>query len=188
MKRHSLILLSLLDVTCATHFPQDHWIEYRVASLEGDVLGSPHEECRVDNGMDYVYRYPSGREVEVHASQSPLFTLSLASPVEVLVTDYGEIEPGIAHVAVASVLPSIPDLDQARAARAEFARCDLLVLVDGQPVGIERRGTNWSRKLPGGVRVRHRRDQSILGISGLTSMGERPRGRAGERPEVLGLA
>ena len=30
-------------------------------------------------------------------------------------------------------------------------RCDLLVVLNGEPVELERRGTNWNREIPGGV-------------------------------------
>jgi len=59
-------------------------------------------------------------------------------------------------------------------ARRSFLRCDLLIAVSGQIVGIERRGTNWREHLPGGTFASAEEAERTFADSGATVQRELP--------------
>ena len=76
--------------------------------------------------------------------------IPLDESVNIVLLDFtGATLPEV-RVVIADVIPAEPVLERAAAVRRSFLRCDLLIKLDGKAVGIERRGRDWSQRLPGG--------------------------------------
>ena len=73
---------------CASGCQGNPRLEYRIATIDGDPLEIPEDECRVEKGSTVMYRFPSGREVAVRVSNHAAFTFPLGQSTEVRLVDY----------------------------------------------------------------------------------------------------
>ena len=118
-----------------------------------DSIGVASDECEAGDERPLVYRYPAGTEVKIRASKDPVWTVVLDESVSIRLLDFsGSKTPGMRAV-VADVIPPIAVLQQAAEVRRSLQRCDLLIVLNSEAVGIERRGRAWDQRLPGGVFV-----------------------------------
>jgi hypothetical protein len=140
-----------LAVGCAAESREgDGRISYFLAEVEGDRFGVELPECEVDNPETYTYRYPNGNPVTVLAAREALFTLRMDDSVSVLLLDFTSAELPEVRAVLARVIPPPQVLEGVAAVRDAVLFCDVLVVLDGKPVEIERSGRDWSRQLPGG--------------------------------------
>jgi hypothetical protein len=169
-----LIVTALIAASCISSDLRDPKIEYRIAVIEGDPIGAASSQCRVDHDHPITYRYPSGRSVAIYASKEPVLTIPLNASVNVRVVDYrGSKSPGMQAVAV-NVIPVEAVRDRASEVRRTFFRCDLLITVGGTVVGIERRGTDWRQRLPGGAFASIEDAERVFSDSGASLQRELP--------------
>jgi hypothetical protein len=147
----SFILTSLVAASCISSSLHDPKIEYHIAVIEDDVIGVASNECRVEDGNAFTYRYPSGLTVAIEAAKQSVLTIALDESVEVRLLDYRAAKSPEMQAVIAHVIPGEDVRGRALEVRRSFFRCDLLVTVNGRVVGIERRGTNWRDHLPGGT-------------------------------------
>jgi hypothetical protein len=130
--------------------PSGAQIEYRVAVIEGDSMGPSSPKCKVETDQRVAYRYPSGRQVAVQTSKDPALTVALDGSVDVRLLDFRSARSRGMQVVVAEVTPPAAVLKRAIDVRHSLLQCDLLITLNGEAVSIERRGTDWSQRLPGG--------------------------------------
>lgn len=152
MATASIVMVLLAEMGClggdpGTPIP----LAYYVATVESDPRGSSEEICQPANGMKVSYVTPSGAPVSVRADREPIAVVRLDRSVRVQLIDYRRARSPEMKVVVADVMTSPMEHSRVEAARRARPRCDLLIMLDGQPVGIERRGTDWQEHLPGGV-------------------------------------
>lgn len=149
-------------------------ISYHLAVIEDDSIGVEADECEVTDARQLVYRYPAGDEVRIQASKDPVWTVVLDESVDIRLIDFTGAKTRGMQVVVANVIPPVVVLEQAAAVRRTLQRCDLVVLVNGDVVGIERRGRTWNHQLPGGVFESREAAESVFAKSGAAVQHEVP--------------
>ena len=136
---------------CFGSYPSNAQIAYHLAVIEADSLEIASDECSVQNEEPLTYRYPSGNHVSVRVPKDPVLMVLLDESVNIRLVDFTGSKSMEMQAVVADVVPSTAVLNQAVDVRRAFLRCDLLITLNGKAVGIERRGTDWSQRLPGGT-------------------------------------
>jgi hypothetical protein len=126
-------------------------IAYHLAVIEGDSLAAASDECNVQNAEPLTYRYPSGNQVSIRAPKAPVFEVPLDESVDIRLVDFTGSRSREMQAVVADVVPSAAVLTRATDVRRTLLRCDLLITLNGEAVGVERRGTDWSQRIPGGI-------------------------------------
>jgi hypothetical protein len=136
---------------CFGSYPSHAQIAYHLAVIEGDSLEVASDECIVQNEAPISYRYPSGSHVSVRVPKDPVLMVPLDESVQIRLVDFSDSRSSEMRAVVADVVPSTTVLNQAADVRRALLRCDLLITLNGKAVGVERRGTDWSQRLPGGT-------------------------------------
>lgn len=144
------IVLLLMGCFLAGH-PGAAVVKYHVAVIADEDRGASSEQCDPKATEPLTYRYPSGRKVTVRVSKDPILVVPLDEAVSVMLVDYRSAKnPGL-QVVVAEVIPSAASLKKAHDVRRSIVRCDVLIKLNDEMVGISRRGIDWSQHLPGGT-------------------------------------
>jgi hypothetical protein len=159
---------------CVGNHPNDPRIEYHLAVIEGDSIGVASDECEVGDERPLVYRYLAGTEVTIRASKDPVWSVVLDESVSVRLLDFSGSETRGMRAVVVDVVPPIAVLEQAADMRRSLQRCDLLIVLNSEAVGIERRGRAWNQRLPGGVFVSREAAERAFARSGAAVRHEVP--------------
>jgi hypothetical protein len=160
----AIVWIALLAQGCAS----DEHIDFHVISAMKGAIPQVAGACRSEDTETFAYRYPNGRLAERVASSTPSFSLRLTSErlLRLVRLDRPDL---LGHSIVGAFLVVEPDdvvtFDERR---REFVWCDLLVVVNGNAVGIIHSGVNgWDGGIPVGSFSSYDAAEAVYRASGI---------------------
>ena len=127
-------------------------LDFHIIQPQPDAIPQVATMCRTGEQKPFVYRFPAGKTVELLASAAPVFSVGLGNEVVVRLTALPPVSSdGVSMVNAEVILPS-PAGEDAAEHRRKLESCDLLIVVDGKPVGVAYGGTGqWEGAIPAGA-------------------------------------
>jgi len=126
-------------------------IDFHVISAMNGAIPQVERACRSEDVETFAYEYPNGRVVEHVASSTPAFSLRLRSEhvLRLVRIDRSDLEgESIVNAFLVAAPDDVAGFDEGR---QDLVWCDLLVVVDGDTVGIVYAGgSGWDGGIPVG--------------------------------------
>ena len=127
----------------------DTRLSYHLIAAPDDAIPQVAEMCSSGEQSQFRYRFPAGKVVDLTASTSPAFSVQLDPDIAVRLIKAPSVGEAPAIVN-AEMVPDPGLVADAATHRRRFQWCDLLIIANGNPVGIAHAGTGpWGSSLPG---------------------------------------